>query len=225
MEDVEVRLGTNIILYHLNIEIFPKQVVALIGPNGSGKTTLLRTILGVYKPTHGKVAVNAHRIGYVPQRLSFDRSIPLSVKELLYVYSQKSVEEIEEKLEMVGCLNLLKSNIGNLSGGELQRVLIANALLANPELLLLDEATAGVDIAAEHNFYDLLENLHKQYEMTVVMVSHELHMVYRHATRVYCLQGTIRCQGTPGEVVVDKTLQEVFGNYLVPYEHEHHNNH
>jgi zinc transport system ATP-binding protein len=217
------------------------QLVALIGPNGSGKTTLLRCLLGLQRITSGEIRLFGQadvskalpRIGYVPQRLALDRSFILSVREFLalrlrqtrkwFWQSHRRTDElICAALADIGVEALLDRPLAHLSGGQLQRVLIAFSLLSKPELLLLDEPTAGVDAPGEEAFYEIIANIQRRRHLTVVLVSHDLSMVYRQAARVYALNGVICCEGTPEEVLNAESLKQAYGIHVAPYEHHHH---
>lgn len=220
------------------------QVVALIGPNGSGKTTLLRCLLGLQRISAGEIKLFGQtdmrkalpRVGYVPQRLALDRSFVLSVREFLalrlrqtrnwFWQSHKRTDElIHASLAEIGVERLFDRPLAQLSGGQLQRVLIAFSLLTKPELLLLDEPTAGVDTPGEQDFYELIANIQRRHHLTVILVSHDLSMVYRHAAHVYALNGVICCEGTPEEVLNAESLKQAYGIHVSPYEHHHHHVH
>ncbi|MFM1768536.1 MAG: zinc transporter ATP-binding protein ZnuC [Verrucomicrobiota bacterium] len=241
VEDARVVLGGIEVLRGVNLRITPGQVVALIGPNGSGKTTLLRAILGLQRLRTGRIELFGEanlgavlpRIGYVPQRLDLERSFALSVREFLalrlrqtrhwFWMPRRRVDALlGETLAELGAESLLDHSLAHLSGGQLQRVLIAFSLLHRPELLLLDEPTAGVDAPGEQTFYDLISAVQKRRHMTVVLVSHDLSMVYRHAHRVYALNGVICCEGTPEEVMNAESLKQAFGLHVSPYHQHHH---
>lgn len=219
---VSIELSGQNVLENVSLEIFRSEIVTVIGLNGAGKTTLLRAILGVYRPARGEIIVRTKKIGYVPQRLQFDRTIPFSVLELLRTYSGKSADVIFQKSQEIQAEKLLEKKVGELSGGELQRVLLVNALLSDPELLLLDEATSGIDARGEHQFYQLLQVLHQKYQMAIVMVSHDIHTVFAHASRVFCLNRTICCYGAPQDVSASPEFAKLFGSYLAPYKHHTH---
>ncbi len=224
-KNVEVKAGEHTLLRNVSFKLGQQELISLIGLNGAGKSTLLKTILGVYSPSAGTIKVKAKRIGYVPQRLDFDRSIPITVVEFLSTFSDSSKEMIRKKLAEVNAKNLIEKKMGVLSGGEMQRVLIANALLRKPDLLLLDEATAGIDVAGEHAFYELVEKLHKNYEIAVVMVSHDIHTVFAKASRVLCLNQHLCCEGTPEDVSKNPEFNELFCDHLAPYSHKHDHSH
>lgn len=240
-KDVHVTLGGNPVLRGVNLEIPRGEVVALIGPNGSGKTTLLRCLLGLQRIEKGKIRLfqesnlgrGLKRVGYVPQRLTLDRSFILSVREFLslrlgktrhwfWQTHSKTDRLIRATLEEIGIGNLLDRPIAQLSGGQLQRVLIAFSLLESPELLLLDEPTAGVDTPGEQSFYELITAIQKRHGLTVILVSHDLSMVYRYASWVYALNGVICCEGTPEQVMNAESLRQAYGLHVSPYGHHHH---
>jgi ABC-type Mn2+/Zn2+ transport system ATPase subunit len=240
VKDLRVTIGRQAVLRGVNLEVPQGQVVALIGPNGSGKTTLLRCILGLQRFEQGEVQLFGERdvqralprIGYVPQRLVLERSFILSVREFLalrlketrhwFWQSRKRTDELLcSALTELGIEPLLNRPIAQLSGGQLQRVLIAFSLLGKPELLLLDEPTAGVDTPGELTFYDLIAEVQRRRHLTVVLVSHDLSMVYRHATWVYALNGVICCEGPPETVMNAESLKQAYGIHVSPYQHHH----
>lgn len=239
--NLRVTLGGRPILAGVNFKVPRGQIVALIGPNGSGKTTLLRCLLGLQKVSSGEVRLFGEtdipaalpRIGYVPQRLDVERSFALSVREFLalrtertrhwFFHSHKTNDAIiGECLAEIGVQELLDRPLAHLSGGQLQRVLIAFSLLRNPELLLLDEPTAGVDTPGERTFYDLIADVQRRRKLTVVLVSHDLSMVFRHASWVYALNGVICCEGHPEHVMNAESLKQAYGIHVSPYHHHHH---
>lgn len=240
VRDLRVNFGEVAVLRGVNLRVPQGQIVALIGPNGSGKTTLLRCLLGLQKFTEGEVKIFGERdldkalprVGYVPQRLSLERSFILSVREFLalrlrqtrhwFFKSHRQLDElIKPSLVQLGVENILDRPIAQLSGGQLQRVLIAFALLNKPELLLLDEPTAGVDTPGEETFYDLIASVQRQQKLTVILVSHDLSMVYSHASRVYALNGVICCEGPPEQVMNAESLKQAYGIHATPYHHHH----
>ena len=202
---------------------------AIVGPNGAGKTTLLLALLG-QMDFRGRITVAAGadgatpRIGYVPQRLAFDRGLPLTVLDFMVMGTQRlplwfghrarEAGRARELLAAVRADNLAQHPLGALSGGELQRVLLALALQQKPELLVLDEPAAGVDFQGEHLFCELLEGLRREHRFTQLMVSHDLAMVTHHATHVICLNRRVAAEGIPGEVLTDATLAATFGLHM-----------
>ncbi|MDB6016401.1 MAG: transporter related-protein [Pedosphaera sp.] len=241
VRDVRVSFDGQAVLRGVNFTVPHGQLVALIGPNGSGKTTLLRCLLGLQKISSGEIKLFGEsdlkkalpRIGYVPQRLPLDRSFILSVREFLalrlhkthnwFWQSHKKTDSlICDTLADIGVAPLLNRPLAQLSGGQLQRVLIAFSLLTKPELLLLDEPTAGVDSPGEESFYELIASIQRRHHLTVILVSHDLSMVYRHAAHVYALNGVICCEGTPEQVMNAESLKQAYGIHVAPYEHHHH---
>ncbi len=241
VRDVRVNFGDQAALQGVNLKVPSGQLVALIGPNGSGKTTLLRCLLGLQKISTGEIRLFGEtdvrkalpRVGYVPQRMTLERSFILSVREFLalrlretrnwfWQSHRQTDQRIRGTLAEIGVEPLLDRPIAQLSGGQLQRVLIAFSLLKNPELLLLDEPTAGVDAPGEETFYDLIGEIHRQRNLTVLLVSHDLSMVYRHDSRVYALNGVICCEGSPEEVMNAESLKQAYGIHVSPYHHHHH---
>jgi ABC-type Mn2+/Zn2+ transport system ATPase subunit len=244
VRDLHVTLGGHPVLRGVNMRVLSGQLVALIGPNGSGKTTLLRSLLGLQKISSGQVKLLGEtdvrsvlpRIGYVPQSLNFERSFVLSVREFLALRSRECRHwfwqgnaRIDELLS--GCLaeigveSLLDRPVAQLSGGQLQRVLIAFSLLRNPELLLLDEPTAGVDTPGGQTFYELIAEIQARHRLSVVLVSHDLSMVYRHASWVYALNGVVCCEGPPDQVMNAESLKQAYGIHVSPYHHHHPSDH
>jgi zinc transport system ATP-binding protein len=225
--DLTVRYNGHLILNHLNYYVNPGEIVAIIGPNGSGKTTMLKAILGLIPyegnvKIFGKPAKHALRdIGYVPQRLDFDKTFPLTVKEFLGFVKTPNPEWRDEVMHEVGVQSFLDKRIGELSGGQFQRILIVKALLKEPKLLLLDEATSGIDMAAEMTFYELIEHLNKTHNLTIMLISHEVQMVYSFATQILCLNKDLMCNGRPKEAITQEVLEKLYGKSIEFRPHEH----
>ncbi|HKQ39701.1 MAG TPA: metal ABC transporter ATP-binding protein [Verrucomicrobiae bacterium] len=244
VNDLRLTIGNVPILQGVNLKVPAGRLVALIGPNGAGKTTLLRCMLGLQRDYSGEVKLFGQtqlkrvlpRIGYVPQRLNLERTFVLSVREFLclrlpqtrswFWHSHRSNDAaLRASLAEIGVESLLDRPLANLSGGELQRVLIAYSLLTNPDLLLLDEPTAGVDLPGEQTFYDLIGEIHKKRGITVMLVSHDLSMVYRHADWIYALNGVICCEGPPQTIMNAESLKQAYGIHVSPYGHHHGHGH
>lgn len=222
------------ILTEVHCSIPAGQTTAIIGPNGAGKTTLLLAILGLV-PFAGTInfpLVNKGRptIGYVPQRLEFDRGLPCTVEDLMTASissralwlgkRQKIKEQAALGLKRVGADGLSQRFIGKLSGGELQRILLAMALEGNPSILLLDEPTAGIDAPGEQLFCDLLSDIQHQADLTVILISHDLSVVSNHAQHVICLNKTVRCSGGLN-TLTEENLLKTFGLHVQIYPHSH----
>ena len=241
LRGVQAVLGGQSVLRGVDMRVPAGELVALIGPNGSGKTTVLRSLLGLQKIAAGEIKLFGQtaldsalpRVGYVPQRFNLESSFILSVREFLalrlretrhwFWQSHRRTDElICGSLAEIGVEGLLHRPLAELSGGQLQRVLIAFSLLRKPELLLLDEPTAGVDLPGEQSFYDLIGEIHQRHRLTVILVSHDLSMVYRHASWVYALNGVICCEGPPEQVMNAASLKQAYGIHVSPYQHQHH---
>ena len=199
--------------------------LAIIGPNGSGKTTLFRAILGAI-PFKGEIIKEKGvRIGYVPQKIDLERDIPITVEEFLSLRSHPEADKEhapENVLILVDLsVNYLRKKIGELSSGELQRVLIAWAVVGHPDLLLFDEPTASVDIAGQETVYELLHKLQDEHNITLILISHDLSVVYQYANKVLCLNRGQVCFGPPAEVLTPAELQKLYGGDRKLYHHTH----
>jgi len=218
------------ILLDINLQINEKQIVTLIGPNGAGKTTLVKVVLGLMKPSAGTVTLRKNlRIGYMPQRLHVDNSMPISVKKFLQLAVHAKPELIEKVLDEVKALHLLHSQIHSLSGGELQRVLLARSLIQDPELLVLDEPVQGVDISGQAELYALIASIRDSHQCGILMISHDLHLVMSATDEVICLNQHVCCHGHPEQVSNDPAYLELFGKKqaaaLAVYAHNHNHSH
>lgn len=240
IENLCIRFGEKTVLDNINLKIHAGDFVALIGPNGSGKTTLLKAILGTIKSNSGSIRIFGKpvpnpeaKIGYIPQKLNLEKSLAISVREFLSLRSKethgwfwKRHRNVDEKfgriIEKLNLTSILDAQVYRLSGGELQKTLIAFSLLEEPDLLLMDEATEGVDFATESAIYNAISEVQKSKNMTVVMVSHDLAMVNREAARVIAIgNGRICCEGAPNEVLTEESLLKAYGIHSTPYCHHH----
>ncbi len=224
VKNLAVKLDGQTILENLSFEIESGDSVAVIGPNGSGKTVLLKTLLGM-TPHEGEIEWSKNaKIGYVPQKIDADRHLPLNAKNLLLA-KEKILGLKESTSNLAEDVGLTKASlnmpIGHLSGGQFQRALVAFALLGNPSVLLLDEPTASIDVPGEERIYELIHNLQDKYNMTIILVSHDLSFVYRYATKVLCLNKTGVCFGTPEEALNPKTLEKLYGGPQKYFHHLH----
>ena len=241
IRDLQVVLGGRAILSGISTAIARGKITALIGLNGSGKTTLLRALVREYPYSgdirfhcgHDHTKPTPEHIGYVPQKLILDARLPLTVTDLLALalsrrplflgLSKKTAETIHKLLARVDMLDHKDKPVEVLSGGQLQRVLLALALEPQPELLLLDEPAAGIDFKSQQRFYDLIADLNRRFGVTVLLVSHELTMVNRHAHHVLCLtDGKIQCEGPPQEMLTPGNLAATFGTDMQQFLHHHH---
>ncbi len=228
--DLSLRYSSAPVLSHVNFAIARGEIVTVVGPNGSGKSTLIRALLGVLKPTRGTVWRSAGlRIGYVPQRLAIDASLPMTVARFLSLPERKSDEAIVSVMQRVGVDGLEWRQMTALSGGQFQRVLLARALLAEPDILILDEPTQGLDHPGVESFYRLIEEVRQESGAAVLLVSHDLHVVMRASDRVICLNGHICCEGSPAVVSEAPEYRALFGvttgGTLALYRHNHDHDH
>ncbi len=230
IRNLAVRLGGQTVLHDVTFAIDPGEIVTIVGPNGSGKSTLLRAILGAERPSAGSVTLRpGARIGYVPQKLHVDPTLPITVRRFLSLPHRVTDAEARAALMEAGADGLARRQMSRLSGGQFQRVLLARALLARPDLLILDEATQGMDQPGSAAFYRLIERVRREHGCAVLMVSHELHVVMAASDRVICLNGHICCEGAPEHVASAPEYRALFGTgtkgALALYRHEHHHSH
>lgn len=229
-EHVCVRYDGAEVLHDVTLSVAPGEIVTILGPNGSGKSTLLRALLGIIPVAEGHILRQAGlRLGYVPQRLLIDRTMPITVRRFLSLPVRVSDAEAEAALGRVGMAGQGAAQMTALSGGQLQRVLLARALLAKPDILMLDEPTQGLDQQGEAAFYRLIEEVRRLTGAAVLMVSHDLHVVMAASDRVICLNGHICCEGTPRVVSTAPEYRALFGlgtqGALALYQHEHDHEH
>ena len=225
-----VRLGGTEVLHDISLAVQPGEIVTILGPNGSGKSTLLRALLGILPVAEGRILRQAGlRVGYVPQRLTIDRTMPITVRRFLSLPVRVTDAEAAEALARVGMGAHGDDQMTELSGGQLQRVLLARALLNRPQVLMLDEPTQGLDQPGEAAFYRLIEEVRRDTGAAVLMVSHDLHVVMAASDRVICLNRHICCEGTPRVVSTAPEYRALFGlgtqGALALYRHEHDHEH
>jgi zinc transport system ATP-binding protein len=223
---ITVRRGGEAVLDNVEIAVLAGEMVSLIGPNGAGKTLLLRVLLGLVKAEQGTVEVRADlRVGYMPQQLVLDATLPLTVRRFLSLGGLVPAGQRREVLEEVGISMLIDRPMQALSGGETQRVLLARALLRNPDLLVMDEPAQGLDIYGQAELMGLIEAARKRRNCGILMVSHDLHVVMAATDRVVCLNHHICCTGHPTDVEADPSYVALFGkraaSHLAAYHHHH----
>jgi len=228
--DLSIRLDGRMVLRDVNVEILPGEIVTIVGPNGSGKSSFLRALIGAIPPYSGRIERPRNlRIGYVPQKLAIDATLPLTVRRFLSLPHRVSKAEAAKALEHAGAPDLSERQMADLSGGQFQRVLLARALLERPQLLLLDEASQGLDQPGSAAFYRQIEEVRQQIGCAVVMVGHDLHVVMAASDRVLCMNGHICCEGTPEIVASAPEYRALFGTgtkgALALYRHEHSHSH
>lgn len=225
-----VRHGDVMVLEGVDFDIRPGEIVTVVGPNGSGKSTLVRALIGLTHPTAGSVVHRAGlRIGYVPQKLHVDAALPMTVGRFLSLPRPVARPRARAALHRVGVPDLMDRQMARLSGGQFQRVLLARALLSDPDILILDEPTQGLDQPGVSSFYRLIEEVRAETGVSVLLVSHDLHVVMSASDRVVCLNGHICCQGTPEVVSEAPEYRALFGmgtkGALALYRHVHDHDH
>jgi zinc transport system ATP-binding protein len=219
--DLNVELDHRRIIEHLSFTVKRGDIVTILGPNGAGKTVLLKCLLGLL-PYDGEIEwEQGIKIGYVPQRLPFIKDIPMSVQDF-FALKPASAQEVRDILQVVGFNEeLFPRKIGDLSSGQFQRILIGWSLIGDPQVLLFDEPTTGVDISSEETIYNFLTKLRKERQLTMLLVTHELNVVYQFSTHVICLKKQAVCYGPPREVLTTESLRNLYGGDVKYYEHKH----
>ena len=213
----------------VSLEVKQGEIVTLIGPNGSGKSTTAKIALGIYKDIEGKVKKFTNKIGYVPQKISIDWTLPIRVIDFMSLIEEPTDEQINTALNLTSVKHLRNKNLSDLSGGEFQRVLIARAIAKQPDLLVLDEPVQGVDFKGEIALYELIKKISEELNCGILLISHDLHVVMSATDFVVCLNGHVCCSGTPQVVAKNNEYQELFGDrassILSLYEHKHDHTH
>ena len=229
LKQVNVIFAEKTALRDINLIIYPNSIITIVGPNGGGKSTLLKTLLKLQKPSSGEVLYHDKvRIGYVPQKIHLDHSLPLTVSRFLRLSKGVNKRDVEATLTQLSIHHLAEQNMQKLSGGEMQRVLLARAILNKPNLLVLDEPTQGVDINGQAELYQLIHQTQQALNCAVVMVSHDLHIVMADSKEVLCINQHICCAGTPETLSNDPTFMRLWGNQIaqnVGFYSHHHNHH
>ena len=226
VKKLNVAYGKKKVLKNVNLTLSKNEIVTIVGPNGSGKTTLFKSIIGSIPITSGKISVKRNlKIGYVPQVLNIDRSLPLTVERFLKLAKNRNDQGFLRAQQILDSDDLLSNQISNLSAGQLQRVLLGHALMNEPDVLLLDEATRGLDQPGSAAFYKKIEEIRDSTGCAILMISHDLHVVMSASNRVICLNGHICCQGEPNSVASSPEYKAMFGSKvegtLALYQHNH----
>lgn len=229
-QDLRVRRGGVDVLHDVDLTLQRGEIVTIVGPNGSGKSTLIRALIGAIRPDGGGVERAAGlKIGYVPQKLGVDATMPLTVRRFLDLPVRVSDAQAAQALQMTGAVQTSGQQLADLSGGQFQRVLLARAALGNPDVLVLDEPTQGLDQPGTADFYALIGELRDRLNCAVLLVSHDLHVVMSATDRVICLNGHVCCHGTPQVVSAAPEYRALFGlgthGALALYRHDHDHEH
>lgn len=228
VKDLVVSFDNVNVFHDLSFELAHGEVMAVVGPNGSGKTVLFRALLQLID-YQGLINWTKNiKIGYVPQKLFVDSQFPVSVGDF-FKFKTKSKEAITKALNSVGLsgdfghlkYHVLNKKIGTLSGGQLQRVLIAWSIVNNPDILLFDEPTSGIDVGGEETIYNLLHKLQASSHLAIILISHDLNIVYKYADKVLCLNKEMICYGPPHEVLNTTSLSQLYSGETKFYEHKH----
>ena len=227
---IYVTRGDMHILTDVSLTLFPGEIITLVGLNGSGKSTLIKVLAGLLSPDQGRMLTRPGlRIGYCPQHAHPDSTLPMSVSDFMHLTEAAAGRSIGDVLEEVGIGGLEGRQLSQLSGGEYQRLLLARAMLREPDVLLLDEPMAGVDVAGQGDLYQLIPRLRDRYGCSVVLVSHDIHVVMAATDRVLCLNHHICCSGQPESVAVHPEFVSLFGDQvaqtLAVYRHQHDHSH
>lgn len=220
--------GKNFILKDISFSLQEGEILSIIWKNGTGKSSLLKAIAGIQPLYSGIIKKHTKKISYIPQTIHLEKSFPLKVQEFFHIFNEDiSPTEIQKMITTFQGQHLMNRNIHTLSGGEFQKILIINALLSKPDLLLLDEPTSGIDLVGEEQFYANIADIQKTYpKVAIIVVSHNLHLVYKNSKRVICLHdNNLCCHGSPSEILENKDINNIFGKYLRPYEHTPHSDH
>lgn len=228
--ELRVRRHGGLVLDNVSLTLGERDFITLIGPNGAGKSVLLRHLLKLESPNSGTVKHRQGiRIGYVPERFQIDPTLPMPVRRFLTLNNNQSAEAVEALALEANCGGLLDKPLANLSGGELQRVLLARALSGNPHVLMLDEPAQNLDVSGQLQFYQLIDALYEKRNLSVLMVSHDLHMVMSSTRQVVCLYHHICCSGAPDSVARDPEFVQMFGaemaQMMAVYQHSHAHDH
>ncbi|MDH2923911.1 zinc transport system ATP-binding protein [Nicoletella semolina] len=230
LDNIQLCFNEKIVLDNINLKIYPNSITTIVGPNGGGKSTILKVLLKLIKPNQGSVYhQKGLKIGYVPQKLHLDYSMPITVKKFLSLKPNTTESRIDEILSLFTIKSLSSNPMQKLSGGELQRVLLARAILDQPQLLVLDEPMQGVDITGQSELYQLLNHTRHWLNCAILMVSHDLNIVMANTDEVLCVNRHICCAGTPESISSEPNFIHFFGDqfakHVAFYTHQHNHHH
>lgn len=230
LDNISVTLENQTILQNITLKIYPNSITTIVGPNGGGKSTLLKILLKLIHATQGEVYHQSGiKIGYVPQKLHIDPAIPINVYKFLSLKPNVTKPQIQEALDLFSIAHLTQHRMQKLSGGELQRVLLARAILGRPQLLVLDEPMQGVDISGQTELYQLLNKTRDWLQCAILMVSHDLNIVMANTDEVLCINRHLCCAGTPETISTEPSFIHFFGDQFAQnvafYSHKHNHHH
>ena len=225
LKNAGIQLNKKWLVQNVSLQVERGKIVTLIGPNGSGKSTTAKIALGIYKEINGEVEKYTDKVGYVPQKISIDWTLPLRVKDFMSLTENLKNDVVDNALNLTGVIHLKNKNLGDLSGGEFQRVLLARAISKKPDLLVLDEPVQGVDFTGEIALYELIKKISDELNCGILLISHDLHTVMSATDHVVCLNGHVCCSGSPIDVAKNTEYKALFGEQasqiLTRYEHKH----
>jgi zinc transport system ATP-binding protein len=220
IKDISFSYEKEVVINNISFDIKKGDYLGIIGPNGGGKTTLVKIILGLLPPQKGSVTVRG-KCGYVPQKAAQEISgLPATVREIIESGRESNKQRIKEAMEITEIEKYEDRLISELSGGERQRVFIARALVKNPDILILDEPSTGVDVATQEKFYSFLKKINEK-EVTIIFVSHDINVIANEAKNVLCLGGEKTCFGSPQETLTDKNIENLYGRKVKFFLHKH----
>lgn len=219
LRNIGLKIGAKQIIEGISLQLKRGKITTLIGPNGGGKTSLARILLGIIKPTSGKVLrLQNLKIGYMPQKLDLEKNIPISARDFVELENGKLDHKFAKRLNVE---KILDKEIHDLSGGQLQKILFLRALSGKPDLVVLDEPTQYMDIAAILEFYQILEEVRKESKCTILLISHDLHLVMQKTDFVFCVNHHICCHGAPEDINQHPEYLSLFGVYQHHHNHKH----
>jgi len=228
LKNISLKLNEQQILKNINLRINRGQITTLIGPNGGGKTSIARILIGILKPSSGEVFIQKNiKIGYVPQKLEIEKTIPLRVMDFLELFAQKNTKTQLLIIKKLNIGTILEKSLHQISIGQMQKILLAQALMNSPDLLVLDEPTSNMDISAQADFYNLLEEIRKQQNCAILLISHDLHIVMQQTNQVICVNHHICCEGNPESINNHPEYLSLFGKHKInniaiyPHHHDH----
>ena len=216
LHNIGLRVNTNNILHDINLLINPNEIITIVGRSGAGKTSLLEIMCGIKQPTCGNIIWSDNiTIGYMPQSFKINKLMSLKVLEFLELFSNITIQDNHYVNQLLQLDSLLYKHVCSLSGGELKKVLLANAIMQKPKILILDEPVSNMDVIAENHFYEIINKVKKELQCTIIIVSHDLHVVMSGSNRVICLNKHVCCEGKPCEIALNPEFKKLFGkNYL-----------
>ncbi len=230
VKNLNLEIASKTILSDVSFSVKEGDFITIVGPNGAGKSMLLKCLIGLFKPTSGQIIKQKNlKIGYVPQNVHISKSFALTVRDFLKMNQKVTDQKINEIAQQTSVTEYLSDQLNQISGGELQRVLLTRSLLLDPKVLILDEPAQNIDISGQLKFYKLLEEIYKSRKMTILKVSHDLHLVMAISKQVICLYHHICCHGKPQVITKDPKFISIFGDDMAKmmayYNHHHDHSH